>query len=72
VILSPVGSKAVALGMLMAALERNFAVVLVESLAYKAAPAVLDVGPGPAGELVHIWLHGEAYASATRGVARES
>jgi hypothetical protein len=72
VILSPVGSKAVALGMLMAALERNFAVVLVESLAYKAAPAVLDVGPGPAGELVHIWLHGEAYASATREVARES
>lgn len=72
VILSPVGSKAVALGMLMAALERNFAVVLVESLAYKAAPAVLDVGPSPAGELVHIWLHGEAYASATREVARES
>lgn len=68
VILSPVGSKAVALGMLMAALERNFAVVLVESLAYKAAPAVLDVGPGPAGELVHIWLHGEAYAPAIREV----
>ena len=71
VILSPVGSKAVALGMLMAALERNFAVVLVESLAYKADPTVLEVGPGPAGELVHIWLHGEAYPSATRGVARE-
>ena len=34
----------------------------------KAAPAVLDVGPGPAGELVHIWLHGEAYAPATREV----
>ena len=68
VILSPVGSKAVALGMLMAALEKSFAVVLVESLAYKAAPAVLDVGPGPAGELVHIWLHGEAYAPATREV----
>lgn len=67
VILSPVGSKAVALGMLMAALERGFAVVLVESLAYKAAPAVLDVSPGPAGELVHIWLHGEAYAPTTRG-----
>lgn len=72
VILSPVGSKAVALGMLMAALERNFAVVLVESLAYKATPAVLEVRPSPAGELVHIWLHGEAYSSATREVARES
>lgn len=72
VILSPVGSKAVALGMLMAALERNFSVVLVESLAYKAATAVLDVGPKPAGELVHIWLHGEAYVSASFGVASES
>jgi hypothetical protein len=71
VILSPVGSKAVALGMLMAALERNFAVVLVESLAYKATPTVLEVGPSPTGELVHIWLHGEAYASATREVSRE-
>lgn len=71
VILSPVGSKALALGMLMAALERNFAVVLVESLAYKATPTVLNVGPSPAGELVHIWLHGEAYASASRGVASE-
>jgi hypothetical protein len=61
VILSPVGSKAVALGMLMAALERNFAVVLVESLAYKATTAVLDVASRQSGELVHIWLHGEAY-----------
>lgn len=65
VILSPVGSKAVSLGMLMAALDRTFAVVLVESLAYKAAPGVLEVGSKPAGELVHIWLEGDAYASTT-------
>ena len=44
-ILSPVGSKALALGMLMAALERGFAVVLVESLSYNAAP----LRPGRAG-----------------------
>jgi hypothetical protein len=43
IILSPVGSKALALGTLMAALERDFAVVLVKSLAYNAAPEVLDV-----------------------------
>ena len=61
IILSPVGSKALALGMLMAALERDFAVVLVESLAYSAAPEVLDIQAAPRGELVHIWLHGEAY-----------
>ncbi len=71
-ILSPAGSKAVSLGMLMASLDRNFAVVLVESLAYKAAPAVLDVGARPVGELVHIWLDGEAYASEIHGVDRET
>ena len=61
VILSPVGSKALALGMLMAALDREFAVVLVEALTYKL---MVDAALGqaePRGELVHIWLHGEAY-----------
>lgn len=61
IILSPVGSKALALGMLMAALERNFAVVLVESLSYNATPDVLNVQASQGSELVHIWLHGEPY-----------
>jgi hypothetical protein len=64
VILSPVGSKALALGMFMAALERDFAVVSVESIAYKAGPEVLTAPAASTGEFVHIWLHGEAYASA--------
>ncbi len=63
-ILSPVGSKALALGMLMAALERGFAVVLIESLAYNPTLAVLDTAAVPQGELVHIWIHGEAYPTA--------
>jgi hypothetical protein len=71
VILSPVGSKALALGMLMAALERDFAVVLVESLAYNANPDVLDVRAAPPGELVHIWLHGEAYGSPVQSEGAE-
>ncbi|MCE9560844.1 MAG: hypothetical protein K8U57_02200 [Planctomycetes bacterium] len=66
-ILSPVGSKALALGMLMASLERGFAVVLVESLAYNPAPAVLEMTTIPRGELVHIWLHGEAYSAGSTG-----
>ena len=66
-ILSPVGSKALALGMLMASLDRGFAVVLVESLAYNAAPSMLDVRTCPRGELVHIWLHGEVYAAVASG-----
>lgn len=67
VILSPVGSKALALGMLMAALERDFAVVLVESLAYNATSTVLDIQAAPRGELVHIWLHGEVYPPIQEG-----
>jgi hypothetical protein len=60
-ILSPVGSKALALGILMAALERDFAVVSVESIAYKVEVGTLDAPVGVGSELVHIWLHGEAY-----------
>jgi hypothetical protein len=60
IILSPVGSKAVALGMLMASLERGFAVVSVESIAYKPNPSVLT-SPSSEGEFVHIWLHGDVY-----------
>ncbi len=64
-ILSPVGSKALALGMLMAALERDFAVVSVESIAYKVDAAVYEAPLSKGGELVHIWLHGEAYDHAS-------
>ena len=63
VILSPVGTKALALGMFMAALERDFAVVSVESIAYNPDPVVLAAPSGTVGEFVHIWLHGEAYAT---------
>jgi hypothetical protein len=67
VILSPVGSKALALGMLMAALEREFAVVSVETMTYKLSPGAGVLSPEPRGELVHIWLCGEAYANLAGG-----
>ncbi|HQU44562.1 MAG TPA: hypothetical protein PK867_17210 [Pirellulales bacterium] len=60
IILSPVGSKALSLGALMAALDRPFTILHVESIGYtlekEGAPAVSS-----SDELVHIWLHGEAY-----------
>ena len=62
IILSPLGSKALALGTLMAALERDFTLLYVESIGY-----TLDKEPAPpasdSDELVHIWLHGEAYGA---------
>jgi hypothetical protein len=60
-ILSPLGSKAVAVGLLMAALERNFAVVSVESIAYRLKSEVQISPTDENAELVHVWLYGSAY-----------
>ena len=62
IILSPLGSKALSLGALMAALERDFTVMYVEAIGYTVDFALLDALPAePQGELVHLWLHGDAY-----------
>lgn len=67
VVLSPVGSKAVALGALMAALERSLPVVYVEALEYLVPPNVsLNKTEG---DLLHVWLHGEAYPRRVNEVA---
>ena len=60
-VLSPLGSKAVAVGLLMAALERNFAVVSVESIAYRLILEMQKRQNDESAELVHVWLHGSAY-----------
>jgi hypothetical protein len=44
----------------MAAIERDFPVMYVEALDYTADLASLE--KRRPGELVHIWLQGEAYA----------
>jgi hypothetical protein len=64
IILSPLGNKALSLGALMAALDRDFTVLYVEAVGYAADFARLDViAAGPPGEFVHLWLHGDAYGS---------
>ena len=65
VVLSPVGSKVVALGALMAALERSLPVVYVEALEYGLASKVTH----QQGELIHVWLHGEAYPPRSKEAA---
>lgn len=60
-ILSPIGSKCLALGALLAALERNFPVAYLEALSYSVGaslPTTLPTLPEP----VHLWLSGDAYA----------
>ena len=58
-VLSPLGSKVMALGALMAALERDLPVAHLEDFGYEietAMPASTD-----RSRIIHIWLEGEAY-----------
>lgn len=62
-ILSPIGSKVLAIGSLMAAVERKFPVLYVEAVGYVATASVLDAFPPDGGDLAHVWLSGEPYES---------
>lgn len=61
VILSPVGSKVMALGALMAALERDLPVAYLESIGYDLSESVPQTMTSP--NLVHVWLESEYYPS---------
>lgn len=58
-VLSPVGSKIMALGALLAALERDLPVAYLEAIGYNFPNPRSAERPAPF--LVHIWLEGEAY-----------
>ena len=59
-VLSPVGSKVMALGALMAAVERDLPVAHVESIGYEVGEDLPDEIEQP--DLVHIWLEGDVYS----------
>lgn len=62
IVLSPMGSKVLAVGALMAALDRGFTIMYVEALGYAADLTRLDADRAARSvDLVHVWLHGEAY-----------
>jgi hypothetical protein len=69
IVLSPVGSKLLSMGALLAALERDFPVFYVEAIAYKVDFKLLDQRGPEAGSLVHLWLEGEAYEQQETGQA---
>jgi hypothetical protein len=62
IVLSPVGSKVLSFGALMAAIERDFPVMYVEAVDYKIDEHSVG-SQGGRGEIVHLWLKGEAYAT---------
>ena len=61
-VLSPIGSKLLSLGALMAAIDRDFPVVYVEALNYKLKTDTVTMHDA-SRSLVHLWLRGDAYAS---------
>jgi hypothetical protein len=63
VVLTPIGSKVLALGALMAATERNFPVLHVEAVGFSADANMLAHYPEDRGTFAHVWLEGDAYTS---------
>ena len=60
-VISPLGSKAISVGALMAAVERRFPLVYVEAVSYDVSQGALDASTSADAELVHVWLVGDAY-----------
>lgn len=58
-VLSPLGSKVMALGALMAALERDLPVAYLESIGYELESSVPKEIDEPS--LIHLWLEGDVY-----------
>ena len=65
--LSPLGSKVMALGALMAALDRNLPVAHLEPLGYELGETVPERIDEP--NLIHIWLEGEVYPQPRRALS---
>ena len=66
-LLTPTGSKPLALGALMAAIERNLPVRYVESMGYRVEWQKVDQVTENQVELLHLWLAGEPYSRADGG-----
>jgi hypothetical protein len=60
-VLTPVGSKVLAIGAMMAALERDLPVRYVEARGYSTEFAGDEPELSGTDDLVHVWLSGEAY-----------
>lgn len=64
-ILSPLGSKVMALGALLAALDRDLPVAHLESISYDLEASVREAVDPPS--LIHVWLEGEVYPQPRLG-----
>jgi hypothetical protein len=70
IILSPLGSRVIAAGAMMAAVEHGLSVHYVETLRYEFKTSALSAQPQDKDMIVHIWLHGPVYAGYPASGAR--
>jgi len=61
IVLSPLGSKVLAIGSLMAAIEHRLPVRYVEAVAYHVDWPAVQMASHTESRLVHVWLHGRPY-----------
>ncbi len=63
-IISPLGSKMLSVGQMLAAIERKLRVIYVESIGYEEIAVPLASHPlCEQAEMTHLWLHGESYSA---------
>ena len=65
-VLSPSGSKVLALGALMAALERNLPLAYLESIGYDYKATIPATSITQGADFIHVWIEGDAYPSPRR------
>ena len=64
-VLSPLGSKVMAFGALLAALERDLPIVYLESVGYELESRVPERFDD--SNLIHLWLEGDVYPDRDGG-----
>ncbi len=72
VVLTPSGSKTLAIGALMAAIEHELPVRYVEAVDYVVSWPAVDGAQKVADEPIHVWLSGEAYPKLAPSTAVKS
>lgn len=60
-ILTPTGSKVLAIGAMMAAIEKDLPVLHAENVAYEVDSVGASQTQHGSPELVHVWLHGDTF-----------
>ena len=68
IVLSPAGNKVIALGALMAAVERDLPVAYLEAVGYNLEQAAHESNVDPL--LIHIWLEGDIYPQPRPALVR--